>query len=240
MPMHDWTRVDDGIYHDFHTAWIAELRKVLNAGRLPAGYYALAEQMTGEFGPNDLTLRQADSTGEDFEGGVAVALAPPKVEVTAVTDLMSYTARRRTLVIRHRSGDQVVAMVELVSPGNKNSRARLDAFVHKACSAIAAGVHLLIVDPFPPGKRDPAGLHGAIWAELQDDAYELPADQPLALAAYASGAEVTARVHAFRVGESKPDMPLFLTPDRYVLVELERTYLEAWSGTPAKVKSNLA
>jgi hypothetical protein len=22
MPMHDWTRVDAGIYHDFHHEWI--------------------------------------------------------------------------------------------------------------------------------------------------------------------------------------------------------------------------
>ena len=31
MPMHDWTRVDDGIYHDFHAAWIGELLDVLDA-----------------------------------------------------------------------------------------------------------------------------------------------------------------------------------------------------------------
>jgi hypothetical protein len=27
MPIHDWTRVDAGIFHDFHLAWIAEIRE---------------------------------------------------------------------------------------------------------------------------------------------------------------------------------------------------------------------
>ena len=40
MPMHDWTRVDDGVYHDFHIGWIAELRKALNRRVLPNEYHA--------------------------------------------------------------------------------------------------------------------------------------------------------------------------------------------------------
>ncbi len=32
MPVHDWTRVDDGIFHAFHLAWLSELQKALNAG----------------------------------------------------------------------------------------------------------------------------------------------------------------------------------------------------------------
>lgn len=35
MPIHDWTRVTAGTWHDFHLAWIAELRNVLNGGLLP-------------------------------------------------------------------------------------------------------------------------------------------------------------------------------------------------------------
>ncbi len=42
MPMHDWTRVDAGTYHDFHQTWIAMLKGKLNE-LLPEGYYAIAE-----------------------------------------------------------------------------------------------------------------------------------------------------------------------------------------------------
>ena len=27
MPMHDWTRVDAGIYDDFHHEWISEIKR---------------------------------------------------------------------------------------------------------------------------------------------------------------------------------------------------------------------
>lgn len=43
MPLHDWARLDPDIFHDFHVGWIAELRRALNGGVLPAEYYALAE-----------------------------------------------------------------------------------------------------------------------------------------------------------------------------------------------------
>jgi len=45
MPVHDWTGVPAGIFHDFHHDWITMLKRALNAGRLPSGYYALAEQI---------------------------------------------------------------------------------------------------------------------------------------------------------------------------------------------------
>lgn len=31
MPVHDWTIVDAGTFHDFHLAWIAEMRKMIAA-----------------------------------------------------------------------------------------------------------------------------------------------------------------------------------------------------------------
>ncbi len=56
MPIHDWTRVDAGIFHDFHHSWIEEIKRALNRGLLPGVYYALAEQITGNLGPGVLTL----------------------------------------------------------------------------------------------------------------------------------------------------------------------------------------
>ena len=43
MPIHEWTRVDAGLFHDFHQDWMVEFCRSLNAGRLPPGYVALAE-----------------------------------------------------------------------------------------------------------------------------------------------------------------------------------------------------
>lgn len=51
MPIHDWTKVDAGIFHAFHHGWIEELARALNRGLLPADYYALPEQHAAGFGP---------------------------------------------------------------------------------------------------------------------------------------------------------------------------------------------
>src|SRR5205807_44997 len=85
MPVHDWTRVEAGIFHDFHTAWVAELRTALNEGVLPEGYYALAEQHTGQGIADVLTLHASPASSERLPppspstGGTAVAEAPPTV-----------------------------------------------------------------------------------------------------------------------------------------------------------------
>jgi len=55
MPMHDWTRVDAGIYHAFHHEWISEIHRAVMK-RLPEDYYSLPEQQAAGFGPDVLTL----------------------------------------------------------------------------------------------------------------------------------------------------------------------------------------
>ncbi len=235
MPVHDWTRVDAGIFHHFHTSWMDEIAGALNAGLLPPDYYALAEQIAGGLGPDVLTLQTPTPGGEtagDVPGTVAVAAVPPKVRLTVRLPMDEYTARRRTVVIRHVSRHRVVALVEILSPGNKAGRHPLRAFLDKAAAALAQGIHLLLVDLFPPGPRDPQGIHGALWQQLGGDAYEQPSDKPLTLAAYSAGPVPTAYVEAVGVGDALPDMPLFLTPDDYVNVPLEATYQTAYGRVP--------
>ena len=238
MPAHDWTRVGAGIFHDFHNAWITEIRNALNGGILPADYYALGEQDAGEAGPDVLTLRsdapQAEPPQDDVAGGVAVALAPPPVRFTAALEMDAYAAKRRTLVIRHSSGDRIIALMEILSPGNKASRYALERFVNKAVAALSQGYHLLLADLFPPGPRDPQGVHGTLWAALGDDSYIAPSDKPLTLAAYTAGLTKVAYVEPFAVGDALKAMPLFLSTSRYVSVPLDDLYQAAYRGVPRR------
>lgn len=96
------------------------------------------------------------------------------------------------------------------------------------------GCHLLVVDPFPPGASDPQGIHGAIWAQFCQSAWELPADKPLTLAAYTGGMLPRAYVEPIAVGAVLPDMPLFLDEDWYVNIPLEATYQEAYTTVPRR------
>src|SRR5438477_9559377 len=98
-----------------------------------------------------------------------------------------YVLKQKTLVIRHISGDRIVALVEIVSPGNKASRHALRTFVKKVGAALWRGYHLLIVDLQPPGPRDRQGIHGAIWEKIADASYRRPDNKLLTLAAYEAG-----------------------------------------------------
>lgn len=137
-------------------------------------------------------------------------------------------------MIRHASGDRIVALIEIVSPGNKASNHQFRTFVQKAVEAIFRGYHLLVVDLFPPGPWDPNGVHGAIWGDIGNDPFALPADEPLTLAAYSSGTPKRYYVEPTAVGRELVDMPLFLKPELYVNVPLERTYQGAYRGVPRR------
>lgn len=234
MPVHDWTRVSAGTFHDFHCAWIVEIRNALNSGLLPADYYALAEQMAGDISPDVLTLRTETEGPSEPRGATAVEAAPPRVRFTASAEMDLYALKQSTLVIRHSSDDRIIALIEILSPGNKSSRHAFRSFLEKAAAALVQGYHLLLIDLQPPTVRDPQGIHGALWAEICDGDYVAPSDKPLTLAAYSAGLLKKAYVEPIAVGDSLPDMPLFLDPSAYVPVPLEKTYLSAWSGVPKR------
>ncbi len=236
MPIHDWTRVDAGIFHDFHHTWITEIKRALNGGLLPPDHYALAEQIAGGLGPDVLTLQRPGNGATppgDVVGGIALATAPPPVQFRLRSEPDLYAARAKAVTIRHTSNHRVVAVLEIVSPGNKNSRHGLRAFLAKAVQLLQARIHLLIVDLLPPGPRDPQGIHKAIWDEFIDNDFVLPADRPLTLAAYSAGEWPEAFVEPTAVGLPLRDMPLFLAPDVYIPVPLESTYQSAWEAVPA-------
>jgi hypothetical protein len=243
MPVHDWTRVSAGVYHDFHVGWLPELRTVLNSGLLPEGYYAMAKQHAGKSIADVLTLHASAAPREPLPlppapetGGLAVAEAPPRTRRKHAVEPAART-RRRSLAIRHVSGHRLVALLEIVSPANKDRPRHVREFTDKVLSALNVGVHVLLVDLFPPGPHDPQGLHGLLLQELEDsdERYDLPRNEPLTLASYAADPPggVDVYLEHLAVDAPLPEMPLSLTPDRYVNVPLEPTYQAAYRGLPA-------
>jgi hypothetical protein len=170
-------------------------------------------------------------------GGLAVLEAPPHVRLSLRPDPTRKprrpTRRGRHLVVRHISGHQVVALVEIVSPSNKDRKVHVRELADKVVRSLEAGVHVLLLDLLPATNHDPHGLHGAVWAYFDTAPYEVPADGPLTLASYRwDGDEPQAFIEPVAVGQTLIDMPLFLTPERYVYVPLEPTYLAAYRGMP--------
>lgn len=232
MPIHDWTRVDAGLYHAFHEDWIGALARVLNHGGLPREFFAIRELSIGGPVPDVLALRLTD-WGQESDGGspgLAVAEAPPRTRVVRHAEEMIYLRRTDRIAIRHQHGE-LVAAIEIVSPGNKASKNALQEFVRKTTDFLRQGVHLSVIDPFPPGKRDPQGIHKAIWDEFIEEDFDLPPDRPLVLASYDAGPPPVAYVESVAVGQPLVDMPLFLRPGFYVPMPLEATYRSTWEDS---------
>lgn len=207
MPIHDWSRVDMGVFHDFHVAWMGILVSRLNSALLPPDYFGLLEQT------EDVTM------SSEFTG-------------TPEKEARYYTARQRRLVVRHTSSERAIAIVEIVSAANKSSGHAFNVFLGKVLSTLEKKVHLLLIDLQPRSVGDPKGIHVALWQALTDEETHLPADQDRTLAAYVSGSKLTAFIEPIAVGQSLLPMPLFLTQDRYVNVPLEETYQAAYEGVP--------
>ncbi len=241
MPIHDWIRVKSGIYHNFHYRWLAALMDRLNAGLLPSGFFAMAEQIIGRPETDVVTLQTASrSKPPSPSGGAAVVPARPKTRfvLPAPQDQERYARKANRIAVRHELGE-VVAVIELVSPGNKDRKHSLRSFVEKAVDLLQQQVNLLIIDPFPPGRHDPQGIHKPIWEAFTDEPFELPPDKRLTLAAYQVEPVRTAYVEPVAVGDPLPDMPLFLYGDTYVSVPLEETYQTTWNVLPAELRNLL-
>ena len=244
MPLHDWSRVESGIFHAFHGSWITEIQIALNAGLLPDDYYALAEQHVGDYVADVVTLHTPPTTSQlelpafiasSSSGGIALAEAPLKISHHEKIEL-DLLELQRSISIRHLSTHRIVAIIEVVSPGNKNQLAHYEQFVQKILHTIRRKVSVLLVDVHATGSFDRDGINASIRNLLAPQAAPIT-DPPRhsTLATYCPDPPRSVDIYTEHVEPLKPlpDMPVFLTPDRYVNVPLESTYLEAWSGMPA-------
>ena len=235
MPIHDWTRLEPGDFHHFHQRWISAIADALNTGGLPAGYMAMAEQVTGRPIPDVVTLQAQPRPSGESDGGVAVAEQPPSAQVIARYEKGVYAQRANRIAIRHGRG-RVVAIIEIVSPGNKSSRNAVRSFVEKAADILNQGINLLVVDLFPPTPRDPQGLPRLIGEEFGGESFSILLGKPLTIASYIGGEAPTVYASSVGVGDPLPSAPIFLSEARYVPAPLEETYNQAWAVYPAALK----
>jgi hypothetical protein len=234
MPIHDWTRVPPGLFHHFHQHWSIEIASALNRDRLPDGLSALVEQRAGGAEADVLTIESRNLRFESDRG--AVVAERPVTRFIRRSEKELYADRANRIVVRHHLG-RIIAVIEIVSPGNKDSRAALRDFIEKAVDFLRRGVHLLVIDLFPPTTRDPFGIHKAIWDEIEEEDFELPPAKDRVLVSYESDGIRTAYIEPIGVRDTLPDMPLFLATGQHVNVPLETTYQLTWDASPADLRA---
>lgn len=153
MPIHNWSRVSDGMFHWFHQTWIVAIAQWLNQGRLPEGFCAIGEVYANEVEPDVLAVEDRPpedgrANGHASQGfGVALLEAPPKTRFSWEAETESYLARKDLIAVRSVEGI-LVAAVEIVFAGNKSSQARFRKFINKTIEFLDQGVHVLVIDLF--------------------------------------------------------------------------------------------
>src|SRR5205085_10648817 len=177
VPLLDRSRVPSGLFLHFHQVWSVEITTALNRGRLPKGLSALVEQRAGPKEADVLAIEAFATRRPEItaDGGLATIERPVTRIIRRSTKQIDATRANR-IVIRHHLG-RIVAVIEIVSPGNKDSRAALRDFVEKSVAFLRAGIHVLVVDLFPPTPRDPSGIHKVIWDEIEEEEFSLPEAQ---------------------------------------------------------------
>jgi hypothetical protein len=236
MPVHDWTRVYAGLFHDFHQTWTIYIKNALNAGILPDGLQALVERRAGSKEPDVLAVDTFPEPLQmrESDGGL-LTLEPPHTRVVQKSSKEIYADLANRIVVKQNLG-RTVAVIEIVSPGNKDSKRAFKEFLDKSLEFMRAGVHFLVVDLFPPTKRDPFGIHRAIWDEFEDEdiQFEFPPGKDRIVASYDAGREKAAYVEPIAVGDVLLDAALFLVEGGHIKVPLEATYQMTWSVLPRR------
>ena len=236
MPIHVWAKVPSGLFHHFHQDWSIEIARTLNHGRLPKGLTALVEQKTGTKEGDILAIESKDTYRRKNEDrGGTLTLERPVTRIVRRSDQAFYADKANRIVIRHHLG-RIVAVIEIVSPGNKDGVKALRDFVEKIASYIDRGIRVVVIDLFPPTKRDPFGIHKAIWDQIVEEDFTFPPNTDRVMASYEAGTTKTAFVEPIGVGDTMRDMPLFVEEGIHVWLPLDSTYQTSWNATPEAIR----
>lgn len=233
MPLLDHFRppLDDRrSWQEFHGQWPAMIVQHL-ADRLPAGYEAgptvqLGVNFEVDIGAFEQDLRDDERVGT-HSGGVGTALeAPPMPSLSVETDLPMQD-EFEVRIYDAKRGRRLVAVIEIVSPANKDRPEHRRAFTAKCLTLLRQGVCVSIVDLVT--IRD-FNFYLELLDQIGTTDPGLPAEAPSLYA-------VTCRTrtngkkpvldtfnYPLALGVPLPKLPIWLTGDQLIWLDLETTY----------------
>jgi hypothetical protein len=239
MPLRDHFHppVEDLLGWDtLHSAWATHLADVLNERWLSSEFVAKEHTRAGGRLEIDVaTYERAHAPVPDAPSSEANGPATATLPQLYVPPLATLTMPGvfpddfEVRVFNTRGGYRLVAAIELISPGNKDRAEERRAFAAKCAAYLQQGVSLVIVDVVTDRR---ANLHNEVVHLVRGkEEYLMPAENNLYAVAYRpvlreDKAEIDLWPIPLAVGQALPTMPLRLTGDLFVPVELEITYTE--------------
>jgi hypothetical protein len=197
---------------------------------LPRRYYAACQIHLGSRVEADVA--EFDTLGDNSaegngEGGVAVATYAPPVAACVLPAI--FPDDIEVHVLDTRDGATLVAVVELVSPGNKDRDEACSAFASKCAAYLQRGIGLVVVDIVTTRR---ANLHNARVERLGHPAAAMPADASLYATAYRPARRqeqnlIDVWLGPCAVGQSLPELPLALRGADCLPLDLDGTYTRA-------------
>jgi hypothetical protein len=240
MPLHDHFRppiLARSSWEGFHGMWPAMMVQQL-VQVLPEQYIAEPRVHLGDYyeidvctfedthgrwddGPEPKQRRRSDDSG-----GVATAVyAPPDPTLVLDADLEDQYAYE-VLIFDPSRGRKLVAAIEIISPANKDRPSNRRAFVRKCAALLQQQVCVSLVDLVTIRNFN---LYCDLldWMGLSDPSFDPPP------ATYAvtcrwhhveRHARLVAWAYPLAVGQNLPPLPVWLTDDLPVSLDLEASY----------------
>ncbi len=236
MPLRDHFRPPVNLratWDALHGMWPAIIVQQLRK-RLPQGYVAAPTVHPGSQIEVDVAAYENDDAprlqNPNNEGGVATARwAPPEPTIAVETEVPDYDEYEVRIYDAER-GRQLVAAIELVSPGNKDREEKRNAFVSKCATLLQKGVAVSIVDVVTTRQFN---LYAELLHFLGQNDPTLGNPLPHLYAVSCRWRPQNKRMmlnswsHVLTPGQPLPTLPLWLTGTLAVPLDLEQSYEQA-------------
>ncbi len=237
MPLRDHFRspLDEvASWEELHGGWPMVIVQQLR-NQLPEGYVAGPRVHLESFVEIDVAAYEKDkfqpiSETTEGNGGVATSVsAPARPSVSVETNLPDFD-EYEVRIYDAKRGRHLVAAIEIVSPGNKDRPEHRNAFIAKCAALLQKGVAVSIVDLVTLRQFN---LYAEVFAFIGQTDPTLGDPAPPIYAASCRWAKREMRTileawsHVLTIGRPLPTLPLWLTDDLVIPLDLEQSYEQA-------------
>jgi hypothetical protein len=233
MPLRDHFHpplTDRFSWSELHGMWPGEMVRHLKK-ILPPGFRAAPKIHLGSPFEVDVSALDERPYGERTAWNGTATLTAPAPTLTVEAELPDEDEYETRIYEEDDTGRTLVAAIEIVSPSNKDRPRSRRTFVKKVAELLQEDVCVAIVDLV-------TNRHPNLYAELLDRlecSDPSLGDPPPGLYAVSMRARKTDRrpalleawFHPLTLGQPLPKLPIWLTPERHIELDLEPSYEEA-------------
>lgn len=235
MPLRDhFENPNRRIWERIHGGWPMVMVQHLFR-TLPARYHVAPQVHLGQYFEVDIATYDTDRNGRPHSGsdgaggGLATAVwAPPQPTLTLETE-MTDPDEYEVRIFDAEDGQRLVAVIELVSPSNKDRPESRRAFVAKCAALLQQDVCVSIVDLVTIRQFN-------LYADLldllgrSDPSMSAPTPYLYAVTVRRRSNRPRWRIdtwaHALAIGSPLPALPIWLADGEGTMLDLESTYEE--------------